>query len=112
MVKELAYGEDGSLYRCDVGQREVYRLFPDKKTVSTVVKRNEFSTLKSDNFAETPLYTGLNVSNGKVSVLSSEYVYDEEADEEILLLQISDRILKMEKSIHLQMPSGYRCKTG
>lgn len=89
MVKELAYGEDGSLYLCDVGQREVYRLFPDKKTVSTVVKRNEFSTLKSDNFAETPLYTGLNVSNGKVSVLSSEYVYDEAADEEIYYYRLA-----------------------
>ena len=89
MVKELAYGNDGSLYLCDVGQREVYRLSAGKDQMETVIEKSRFATLSSGDFAEIPLYTGLNVSNGKLSVLSSEYVYDETEDEEIYYYRLA-----------------------
>lgn len=89
LVAELTYGEDNRLYLCDVGQREVYRFSADLKDMETVIYRNEFYALESASFAETPIYSGLNVSNGMLSVLSSEYIYDDENDEEIYTYNIA-----------------------
>lgn len=83
MIAELTFGDDNRLYLCDVGQREIYRMSEDMETVETVIARNEVSALEASEFAEMPLYTGLNVNDGTISVLSSEYTYDEENDEEI-----------------------------
>lgn len=108
MIAELAYGEDNSLYLNDVGQREVYRLLPDRETLKVIAMRNQFSTLQSDNFAEAPIYTGLNVNNNLVSVLCAEYIYDEVNDEEIYtynlaMLSEEGEVLSFSDSIGVSM---------
>lgn len=89
LISEIAYDTDGALYLCDVGQREVCRLFPDSGRLETVIARSEFSVNDSDTFALTPIYTGLNVSNGMVTVLSAEYQYVQESDEEVFFYQLA-----------------------
>ncbi len=84
LISEIAYDERGSLYLNDIGRRVVYRLFPDGILYSAMSK-NRFSEMNSDVFALAPLYTGLTVSNGVISVLTAEYFYDSENDEEIYL---------------------------
>lgn len=83
MIAEVAYGADGALYLCDVGLREVYRLSPDGQECTAVIPRSTFSTLETDEFAIMPIYTGLNVGQGMITVLAAEYFYDEVTDEEI-----------------------------
>lgn len=88
LVSEIAYSADGTLYLCDVGQRQVFRLSPGSGQPETVLARSEFSVNVPDGFALTPIYTGLNVSNGMVTVLSAEYQYVPETDEELFFYQL------------------------
>ena len=83
IVSELAFNEAGRLYLCDVGLREVRYLEEDYQQLKNLISCGEYATLNSDLFAEEPIYTGLNASNGVVSVLAAEYIYDAESDEEI-----------------------------
>lgn len=89
LISRLAYGRSGELYLCDAGQREIRRVSPDG-TVGAVVARGSFA--RSDEkkeFAEMPLYSGLNAANGVVSVLSAEYVYQAETDEETFFYSVA-----------------------
>ena len=88
LVSEIDYGPSGELYLCDSGQREVRRLSQDG-ALTTVLARGSFAQKEPESFAEMPLYSGLNADNGVVSVLTAEYLYQEETDEEIFFYNIA-----------------------
>ena len=73
-VANIAYGENNVLYINDVGQR-IIRAY-DGNELTTIVGR-DFGNDVQDHFALYPLYSGLNVSGGRISVLSTEYRYDD-----------------------------------
>ncbi|MCD7777512.1 MAG: hypothetical protein LUH47_03315, partial [Clostridiales bacterium] len=89
IVSELAYSETGTLYLCDIGRRVIYSLSSDG-TLNTLISNNRFTeTEPSESFALSPLYTGLDTTGGVISVLTAEYFYDSENDEEIYLYGIA-----------------------
>lgn len=88
LVSEIDYGPSGELYLCDSGQREIRRLSPDGG-LTTVLARGSFAQKGPETFAEMPLYSGLNADNGVVSVLTAEYLYQEEMDEEIFFYSLA-----------------------
>lgn len=88
LIAELAYGDDGILYLCDVGLRQVYGYDFENKSMETVISTGQFGTLDTDVYAENPIYSGINSSNGMLSVQASEYIYDEATDEEIYTYRI------------------------
>lgn len=76
IISELAYG-NGGLYLCDIGQRKVIRMNTETLKFNTIISENEFSLIDSDKFSDAPIFSGLDVSNNTVSVLTTEYTYDE-----------------------------------
>lgn len=88
LISEIACDSDGNLYLCDVGLRQISRLSLDGGPLETVIARSTFSGNGADNFALTPIYTGLNVVNGMATALSAEYQYVAETDEEVFFYQL------------------------
>lgn len=83
IISEVEYGENGQIYAIDVGQRRIYKIDANINLFSVVATGRQFSTLNTDVFSEVPIFSGLNISNGIISFLSSEYIYDDNNDEEI-----------------------------
>lgn len=83
LISEVTYSDNGDMYLCDIGQRQVYRISASTSQIETIISRGKFSIEGLEEFAELPLYTGLNNSNGTLSILTAEYIYDEINDEEI-----------------------------
>lgn len=88
LISEIAYGETGSLYLLDAGQREVHCAAPDG-SLSTAIEQARFSQQETETFAEIPLISGLNAANGVLSVLAAEYTYEPETDEEIFFYHLA-----------------------
>jgi predicted MFS family arabinose efflux permease len=69
---------DGStLYLNDVGLRRIYAL--ENGELHTFIERNEFSGVRTDAFAESAIYSGLESCDGTVSVISELYDYDSDS---------------------------------
>ncbi len=79
IISELAYGNDG-LYLCDIGQRKVICMNTETLKFDTIISEKEFSKIDSDKFSDAPIFSGLDVSNNTVSVLTTEYTYDENGE--------------------------------
>lgn len=78
LVLEVDYDDSGVLYANDMGARAVYRIDDE---VDEVIKKGETMDSEADTLAQYPIYSGLNAyDEGKVSVISTKYVYDETAD--------------------------------
>ncbi len=83
LVLEVDYDENGVLYANDMGKRVVYRIDND---IEEVIKKGESMDMQTGSLAEYPIYNGLNAyGNGKISVVSTEYVYDENEDNYIYI---------------------------
>ena len=76
IISELAYGNKG-LYLCDIGQRKVICINTETLEFDTIISKKEFSITDSNKFSDAPIFSGLEVSNNTVSVLTTEYTYDE-----------------------------------
>ena len=79
LATDIAYGDDGTLYINDMGQRRIFAMKDNE--LSIAVERGFGNESSDGNFALYPLYSGLNVSGNVISVLSSEYGADEESGE-------------------------------
>ncbi len=75
LITEIAYGEDNILYANDTGQRRVLSITDDQ--ISTVIEQNAFNEDKPEEFAMCPIYSGLNISGNTISLLTTEYKYDD-----------------------------------
>ncbi|MGN0630893.1 MAG: MFS transporter, partial [Ruminococcus sp.] len=78
LITEITYSNDGVLYANDIGQRRILSI--DKNEIGAAIEKGEFSDNTSEEIALCPIYTGLNVSDNTISVLSAEYQYDAELD--------------------------------
>ena len=76
IITEAVYVENGDLYLCDTGLRQIYRMDNESFSLETVVTSDDFAITDSEKFSEKPLYTGLNASNGVISFLTTEFTYD------------------------------------
>ena len=81
IITEVVYVENGDLYLCDTGLRQIYRMDKESFSLETVVTSDDFVAADSEKFSKKPLYTGLNVSNGVISFLTTEFTYDKAWDE-------------------------------
>lgn len=73
LITDIAYS-GSNLYINDMGHRRIYEILSDG-SISTVVDRGHFSGEISDETAKNPLYTGFNVNDGYMTMVSAEYIY-------------------------------------
>jgi predicted MFS family arabinose efflux permease len=81
---EIEYDSKGNLLIDDIGKREIYRLEKESNQMDTVIDIGKTVNYEGmENFEDNPIYVGLSVSGteDEVSVVSSEYIYDEELDD-------------------------------
>ncbi len=81
MAMEAAYDDDGTLYINDIGNRVVMRYDGDKPE-EYIVRGEPLGELPAE-FSQLPIYSGLNCSNGTVSVTYAENYFDKESGEVI-----------------------------
>ncbi|MCM1382512.1 MAG: MFS transporter, partial [Muribaculaceae bacterium] len=74
---ETAYDSGGRLYFNDMGRRKIFAA--DEKGIYEIFEKISDGTSKE--LAKRPIYSGLIVSENAVSFLTSEYEYDQNADE-------------------------------
>ena len=88
IISELGYGDNGSLYLCDVGKREIYQVSVDKSQIKTISSRKQDLQMQGTQFSELPIYTGMNIGNNTLSVLSAEYSCDGSTAEEFYTYEL------------------------
>ncbi len=81
LITEIAYGSDGKLYINDMGHRIIYRV--TEYNIESVCGRSAVGNTDGKSLGESPILSGLNASDGVISVLSTEYEYDADADKSI-----------------------------
>lgn len=78
-IGEVSYDDEGILYLNDIGQRKIYAL--DQGEIRTVVERSKGGA-SSRELALCPMYSGMNVADGNLSLICTEYKKDSGSGEE------------------------------
>lgn len=79
LITEITYNDAGVLYLNDIGQRRILAI--DEGQIRVAIDRSSTEDAALGGFAAYPLYKGLNISNGLISLLSIEYKCNSETGE-------------------------------